>query len=430
LPSLSVTRKLRPQKAQIAGSRSRGDLGWPQTGGEVTYINAVFGKTCGFIVGWLLTLAFLNGLVFEGVALGWLLEILWPPIAGPILYVSFGEPISLGGLFISLASCATIAFLTYRGPRLFFRFQNILTTVFLLITLVTMGFELYFGSDQNIHPIWRSGDGGSWLIGAAWVFGTAPMIFNSFQSVLHSIEERTQNTSKEVVVRLCVVAVCLATLFYLAVVVATAKGAPWIALASSNLPAIDALTRLPWSGALKTALLLALVASLLKTWGAVFMTTVRLVFAQAREGMIPAFLGSVNSQTGAPDKAVIIVAIVNFIGLFLGKGVMVPMVNAISLAIALIYAMICAAALVMRKRDPDHVGFKVPGGYAVGIPAVAAALGMAVFALFQPAQGSQADAFKWALLLSWALLGLSLYLLRNRRLLSVQPASQSKGVGP
>jgi hypothetical protein len=36
--------------------------------------------------------------------------------------------------------------------------------------------------------------------------------------------------------------------------------------------------------------------------------------------MIPAFLGSVNGTTGAPDKAVIVVAVLNIVGLFLGTG--------------------------------------------------------------------------------------------------------------
>ena len=97
---------------------------FPRTGGEVTYITAVFGKTSGFIVGWLLTLACLSALIFEGIALGWILEVLWPPLAGPLLYVNFGEKISLGGLLVSLAGCATIAVLNYRGTHSFIRFQN------------------------------------------------------------------------------------------------------------------------------------------------------------------------------------------------------------------------------------------------------------------------------------------------------------------
>ncbi|MHB8529934.1 MAG: APC family permease [Caulobacteraceae bacterium] len=403
---------------------------FPQTGGEVTYINAVFGKKCGFIVGWLFTLACLSTVIFEGIALSWILGILWPPITGPILYVMFGQPIGLGGLLTALASGVTIAWLNYRGARSFVRFQNVLTTVFLLIVLVAMGLELYFGSDQNIHPIWRAGDGGSWLIGAAWVFGTAPMMFNSFQSVLHAIEERTQGTSKEVVVRLCIVAVGSAAIFYVSAVIAASKAAPWVALASSDLPAVDALARLPWSKALKTALLIALVASILKTWSGVFMMATRLLFAQARDRMIPAFLGSVNSRTGAPGNAVIVVAIINFIGIFLGKGILMSVVNTTSLSIALIYVLTCTATLVMRKRDPNHVGFRAPGGYPVGILTIVAALGMAVFAFFQPTQRSQADAFKWALLSSWALLGLALYLLRNRTPLSVRPVSRSTGTAP
>lgn len=391
---------------------------FPQTGGEVTYITAAFGKKFGFVVGWLLTLAYLSALIFEGVALAWLFDILWPRITHPILYVVLGEPVGLGGLLLALASCGTIALLNYRGARAFVKFQNSLTAVFILIVFVTVGFELSFGSDRNILPVWQGGDGGSWLVGAAWVFGSAPMIFNSFQSVLHAIEERSPSTSKEVVVRLCIVAVAAVALFYLMIVFAAARAAPWQDLASSELPAVAALTDLPGARALKTMLLLALIASLLKAWNSVFMATVRLLLAQAREGMIPAFLGSVNGATGAPDKAVVIVAILNIIGLFLGKGMLEPIVNTTSLCIALIFALTCSAVLVLRKQDPDHAGFRVPGGTAVVLLAMAAALGMAAFALFQPAQSSQANTLKWALLLSWALLGLGLYRLRNRRALA------------
>jgi basic amino acid/polyamine antiporter, APA family len=396
---------------------------FPRTGGEVTYITAVFGKTCGFVVGWLLTLACLSALIFEGIALGWMFEVLWPPIAGPLLYVNFGEQISLGGLLISLAGCATIAFLNYRGTHSFIRFQNILTTMFLLIVFVIVGVELYFGSNRNLQPLWRPAGGSSWLVGTAWVFGNAPMMFNSFQSVLQAIEERTRKLSKEVVVRLAILSVLLVMIFYLLIVVAAARATPWGVLASSNLAAADALAHLPWSRALKTVFLLALAASLLKSWNPVFMTTVRLLLAQAREGMIPACFGSVSPRTGAPDKGVIIVATLNFVGIFLGKGALLPTVNAISIAIALIYVLTCTAALVMRKRDPNHIGFRAPGGFPVGCLAVAAALGMAVFALIQPAQGGQADAFKWSLLLSWALLGVSLYFLRNRSTLSARRAT-------
>jgi basic amino acid/polyamine antiporter, APA family len=250
------------------------------------------------------------------------------------------------------------------------------------------------------------------------------MMFNSFQSVLQAIEERTPKLSKEVVVRLCILSVLLVMIFYLLIVVAAARATPWAVLAASDLAAADALAHLPGSRALQTVFLLALAASLLKSWNPVFMSTVRLLLAQAREEMIPAWFGSVNPRTGAPDEGVIVVALFNFIGIFLGKGALLPIVNAISISIALIYVLTCTAALVMRRRDPNHIGFRVPGGFAVGSLSVAAALGMAVFALLQPAQAGQTDALKWILLVSWVLLGLSLYLMRNRRALPVVNIAQ------
>jgi amino acid transporter len=397
---------------------------FPQTGGEVTYITAVFGKQAGFIVGWLLTLAYLSNLIFEGVALGWLVEVLWPPLTGPTLYVVFGQPVGAGGLVLALASGLAIAVLNYRGAHSFVRFHNILTILFLLIVFMTIAAEFYFGANRNMQPLWRAGDGGSWLIGAAWVFGSAPMIFNGFQSILQTIEERSPATSKEMVVRLSVATVGVAIVFYLLVVLAAIHATPWLALASSDLPAVRALSGLPWSGAVRTVFLLALIASLLKAWNGVFMTAVRLFFAQAREGMIPALFGSVNAKTGSPGKPVVVVAIFNFVGIFLGKGLLEPIVNVMSVCIAAIFALICTATLVMRRRDPGHAGFRAVGGTPVGIVAIASASGMVLFALLQPAQTGQAEMFKWALLLLWALIGLGLYRLRNRT--AAQSAGESQ----
>jgi APA family basic amino acid/polyamine antiporter len=386
----------------------------PLTGGEVTYVNAIFGKQFGFIVGWLLTLAYVSNLIFEGVAVAWLLEILWPPITGPVLYVVLGQSIGLGSLLASLASCVTITVLNYRGARSFVRFQNGLTALFLLIVLATVGFELHFGSGQNYKPLWQAADGSSWLVGAAWVFGCAPFMFNSFQSVLQAIEERSPSTSKEVVVRLCILAVAGAALFYILIVVAATMSTPWVALASRDLPAVAALAHLPGSRALTTALLVALIASVLKTWSSVFMATVRMVYAQSRDGMIPRYFGSVNPTTGAPGRAVIGVGILNLAGLFFGKGLIEPIVNTTSLCVAVIFVLICAGALTLRRRVPNHVGFRVPGGTPVAILSIALASAMAVFAMLHPAQSSGATAFKWVLLAAWALCGLGLYQARNR----------------
>src|SRR3546814_8000582 len=74
----------------------------------------------------------------------------------------------------------------------------------------------------------------------------------------------------------------------------------------------------------------------------------------------------------------------------------------------------------MRRRDPGHIGFRAWGGYPLGFVAIAAASGMVVFALLQPAPTSQGVAFKWVLLLAWALLGYGLYRTQNRSSLAIR----------
>jgi APA family basic amino acid/polyamine antiporter len=108
------------------------------------------------------------------------------------------------------------------------------------------------------------------------------------------------------------------------------------------------------------------------------------------------------------------VGIFNFMGIFLGRGLLEPLVNVMSVGIALTFVLVCAATLVMRRRDPGRAGFRAFGGFPLGVVAIVTASGMVVFALLQPAPTSQAAAFKWILLVSWVLIGLGLYGLRNR----------------
>src|SRR3546814_16964875 len=84
----------------------------------------------------------------------------------------------------------------------------------------------------------------------------------------------------------------------------------------------------------------------------------------------------------------------------------------------------------MRRRDPGHIGFRAWGGYPLGFVAIAAASGMVVFALLQPAPTSQGVAFKWVLLLAWALLGYGLYRKQNRSRLAIAPLRGKHELGP
>jgi len=319
--------------------------------------------------------------------------------------VIFGEPIRLGGLLLALAASLTISVFNYRGAHAFVRFQNVMTLAFLLIVFATVGVEFGFGSPRNAEPFWRAGDGGSWLVGAAWVFGAAPMILSGFQSVLHTIEERSPSTRKDTVVRLSIAAVVSAALFYLLVVSAAVHAAPWLGLAASGMPAVDALSGLPWAGVLRTVFLLALIISLLKAWNSVFMTSVRLLFAQAREGMIPAVFAHVNPRTGAPGKGAVAVGIFNFMGIFLGRGLLEPLVNVMSVGIALTFVLVCAATLVMRRRDPTiRRPFRTPLVWLVGPGAILGCL-----YLFTSLQVRTQVAF-----FGWNALGLLVYFLYAR----------------
>ena len=177
--------------------------------------------------------------------------------------MNFGEKINLGGLLVSLAGCATIAVLNYRGTHSFIQFSEYPDDAVPVDCLLhcRCGAVFRLGPTTYSRCGARAG-GGSWLIGIAWIFGNAPMMFNSFQSVLQAIEERTRSLWKKMVVRLCILSVLLVMIFYLLIVVAAARATPWAVLASSDLAAAERSPTCPGPRRSQTVFLLALAASL------------------------------------------------------------------------------------------------------------------------------------------------------------------------
>jgi amino acid transporter len=380
-------------------------------GVEFLYALQTLGPLAGFLVGWFLTLYAVAVCAFEAISLSWLLRALVPSISLDTAYTIVGSPVTWDALIIGSTGALAIGTLHYRGASTAIGFQNIVTFGFIAISIILISLGLVLGSAENLKPLLGAPSGHSWIVGSFWIFSTCAFFLNGWQASLHAIEERRADVSARSAIFHIVAAILASTVFYCGIVLAAASLVPWPSLIGKELPAAAAFRTVGAEGLLGSAVIVTAAVSLSKTWSAMVWVASRVVFAQARHGFLPPPLAAVDSKTGAPRTAVMFVTMLTLAGVALGRGAIVPIVNMVSICLAL-SIILCLLVLLRRRRDGSAApSFTVPGGQFVIICALAGAIAMVGIAVLEPLlSGAGKIPLEWTLLAAWAVIGSAIWM--------------------
>lgn len=387
----------------------------PRTGGEFNFALAVYDRSVGFFVGWFVACSWICVTIFEGLAVAWFLGLLVPALRGHNAYSTFGAQVTDSQLLIGAAGAALITCVNYRGGKSVARFQSLLTYSFLAVALGVLLFMLGHGILRGFPSFLppRS-EVPSW-VGFASVFASCAFLLNGFQAVSQAVEERSAEVSLRTVATVMMAAIGAGTAFYCLAVTAASAAAPWQDLTRAELATLRAAESLPAGQVMATALLAAAVASLLKTWNAVFMMAARIILALARQGMMPRAFARIGSRTHAPSSAVLLVGGLNIAGLFLGRGAISALVDMSATSVVLCF-LICSIALpILRRRSRLPSPYSVPGGRLTIALAIGGSALMAGAALLTPLLRQHGLPLEYALLAGWAVAGLFFWLFFGRK---------------
>lgn len=379
----------------------------PEAGAEFVFAYRLFGERAGFVVGWFVTLFLVAVTAFEAIALPWVLQALFPELKGAVLYELLGEKVTVDAIVIGLAGVAFVTWLNYRDVRLAVTFQSIVTYGFLSIALLVLAVGASTGDPANLQPLFETQSDRTWWLGAFWIFANCAFFLNGFQAIPQAIEERAEGISGHTIGRVMVGCVAVAAVFYCAVVLFSATAAPWKELASAPLAASVAVDHVIPGGWLGKLILLTAAFSLLKTWNAVALMAARILMAQARRSLLPERFARIHPRFATPSAAVLFVGACSAVGLFLGRGAVLPLVNMSSICLSFTFVLGCLALARLRQREPDVVvSFRAPGGrWMLGIATLGAFV-MSLIALFEPWMRSNGVPLECTLMLGWGLLGL------------------------
>ena len=379
----------------------------PASGGEMAYAYEAFGLRASFLTGWFLALIWISATAFEALSAGWIASILFPALSGRALYIVRGTPVLSGTLAFSLAGTMLLAVLNYRGMESSARFQSFVTWTKIAISMTLAVAGILWGKTENLQPLVASPAGAPKFAGVLAVFVTAPFWYAGFNSVAQVIEEKRPDTTYSRVVCALLASIAGAALFYTLLILACSMAVPWQRIVPLEFPAAGAFKAALRSEFGAKIVLLSGLIGLLATWNACFVAGSRLLFALGRAHMIDRRFGYVHPSYRSPSNAVVFVTAVSALGVFLGRGVISPIVSMDSNCFIFLYMVVSIAMLRLRLTRPElNRPYRAPYGYLVASFSLAATCFMLIESLYLPfANNSREIPAEWFTFLGWALLG-------------------------
>ncbi len=382
----------------------------PVAGGEAAYAFEVFGTPAAFVVGWVLVLYLIAVIPYVSIAAGWLLDVLFPGLAGPVLYHWRGSPIYAVSLAISMLWTFWLGASNYRGVKSAAKLQDWLTYGKIAISVVFFGAGLIGGKLANLQPLFQSKQGSVWG-GILSVLVVTPWFFGGFNNVPQVLEEKAAGFRLSRVGGLMVLAIIVAALYYSLAAFSIGMVLPWQQMADQDLATAAAFRRGFHSDLLARTVLLAGLFGIVTVGNAATLGATRVLFALSRARLISPVFDHVHPRFGSPARAVLFVALLGAVGNLLGRNGILPIVNMGSACLAIAYLVTCLGLLRLRQRDPNRPRpYRLPAGILVASLGALGSLFLLVSSLRQQFFDAKGGfPIEWAVLLVWAALGALLW---------------------
>jgi basic amino acid/polyamine antiporter, APA family len=338
----------------------------PASGSAYTYSYAVFGELIAWMIGVALILEYT--LVVSAVAVGWS-----GYAAGFLKSVGLGLPNALiqgpelGGVLNlpAIFIIWVVAGLLMAGTRESATLNAILVIIKMAALALFIAVALPVFNPTHFHPFMPFGFPKTGASGSeVGVMAAAAIIFFAFYGfdAIATAAEEAKNPSRDLAIGIVgSMAVCVA--IYMTIAAVSIGAVTYSSFANSPEPLALILREIgrPWAArVLGASAVIALPTVIL----AFFYGQSRIFFVVARDGLLPSSLARV-SRRGTPVRITVFTAVVTSV--FAG---LIPLASIAALANAgtlAAFVAVCAAMLVLRRREPDTARtFRTPLAWIIG----------------------------------------------------------------
>lgn len=378
----------------------------PFAGGEHVYSERALGKLASFVCTWAIVLGYVSVVTFEAVALPTVLDSLIPGLNKVYLWQIAGWDVYLSWVLTGIAGAVVMTWINIRGVRMASLVQTVVVLAMLLVGVLFVSGAVVAGSVSNLQPLWRDG-----LSGMSLVLVMVPFMFVGFDTIPQAAEEI--DLPYRDIGTVLMLSVAMAIAWYSLIVLGVGLMLNESELTTATLAPAEANARM-YGEFGRLALLGAGLAGIVTSWNAFIIGGSRAIYALARAGLLPAFLGELHPRYHTPVNAILLIGLLSIIGPFFGRPALVWAVDAGGLGIVIAYGMVAMSFLVLRRKEPNlERPYRVPYGNLVGWLALLLSFGLGLLCL----PGSPSALVwpqEWVIVMAWALLGGVLYKFSGR----------------
>ncbi|MGF2944137.1 amino acid permease [Mycobacterium sp. Lab-001] len=386
----------------------------PVAGSAYTFSYATFGEFLAWIIGWnlLLELAIGAAVVSKG----------WSTYLGTVAGFA-GSRLQLGAVRLDWAAVlivAVVATLIALGTKLSSRFSALVTGVKVAVVVLVVVVGAFYVKGSNYSPFVPAPEAGreatginqsvlSLLTGApgshyGWygVLAGASIVFFAFIGfdIVATMAEETKRPQRDVP-RGILVSLAIVTVLYVAVAVVLSGMVPYTELKTvpgrgqANLATAFTVNGVHWAS---KVIALGALAGLTTVVMVLLLGQCRILFAMARDGLLPRSLAKTGAR-GTPVRITVLVAVL--VAMTASVFPIAKLEEMVNVGTLFAFVLVSAGVMVLRRTRPDlERGFRAPWVPLLPIASICACVWLML----------NLTALTWIRFGVWLLVGIAIYL--------------------
>ncbi len=390
----------------------------PQCGGEHAFSYMAFGPLGSYVCTWALILSYIGVVCYEACSFPTILQYIFPKMYKWYMYTVAGFDVYASWVAVGALMAAFIVFVNIVGTKKSAVMQTVFTLAIAAVGLLLLGGAAYSGDVAKIGGQAVKGNGtGEVIQNIVKIAIMTPFFFFGFDVIPQAAEEIRVPLKK--LGRLMVLSIVLAVAFYTMIVIAIGlvmnSDDIGISLKQTGLVTADAMAKAFGSSAMAKVLIIGGLCGIITSWNSFLIGGSRALYSMAGACMVPHTFSKLHPRHKSPVNALLLLGGLSVFSPFLGRAMLVWIVDAANFACCLAYCMVSVAYLVIRKKHPQMKRpYKNERYKLVGCVAAVMSGAMTLMYII-PGTSCTLVWQEWCIVGGWALLGVCFYVWCRRR---------------
>ena len=332
----------------------------PLAGGEFVFAYRAMGNRAAWIVGWIMSMAYIGVAAWEGIALATAMNYMFPLPQVGLLWEVAGYQVHMSWALVGMLGAVIITLLNFFGVRPAVLFQVMATAAMMIIVLFIFFGGAVFGSVDNIGDMFGSYEGFS------YVFLMVPAMLIGFDVIPQSSEE--MNIEPRYIGKMIQVCIIVSIIWYILLITGVSLAAPVEIRGSGVIPMADVASYMFNGDIFSVIIIVGGIFGILTSWNGFFIGATRLLFSMGRAGMLPAVFGRLHKKYRTPYVAIFLIGAVCVTAPLLGMNALVWFMDTSTFCALISYILVIISFIMLKKNEPELPRpFNIKGGAKTGI---------------------------------------------------------------